>query len=608
MFENDYKAEMERVKFSEDFEKRTVERLSRELNTKKTRRRAPRAAIVLATCAAAFVLTLTLTSRLRSQAPIGGASTSENQIQVHATMMAEAQYETAADLPDSQVALSMAEPYYDGVYRYESDAVTEVYSEDEDSYEPESDNTTEYFNTSEYSYIADNRFLSAAETPLSTFAADVDTASYANVRGMLNRGETPPADSVRIEEFINYFHYDYPSPKAGEPFSVTAEIAPCPWNAGSVLLMVGLNTEPIDTSELPPSNLVFLIDVSGSMDEPDKLPLCQKAFSLLTEQLGDEDTVSIVTYAGSDQIVLDGVSGRDKPRIMDAVNSLMAGGSTAGASGINTAYELAQKHFIEGGNNRVILATDGDLNVGVSSEGELTRLIEEKRETGVYLSVLGFGYGNYKDNKLQALADHGNGNYSYIDDAYEAKKVLVEEMGATLYAVCKDAKFQVEFNPEKVSEYRLIGYEQRKMDDRDFADDLKDGGEIGAGHSVTALYELKLNHGEDSADTGLKYQTGQTTGSSDYLTINIRAKKPDGDVSEEYSYPIGEGSVRTDLSDNMAFAASVCEFGMILRDSEYKGTSTYQSAAELLTGIDNLSGDPYKDEYAYILRRLARQE
>lgn len=341
-------------------------------------------------------------------------------------------------------------------------------------------------NDEEYNYIKENGYTAVSSAPLSTFSADVDTASYTNVRRMIDDGVDVPPDAVRIEEFINYFDYDYADPADGEPFAVHTELSDCPWNDETELLMVGINTKGFDAvlDERPAMNLVFLIDVSGSMYDDNKLPLVQKSFSMLTDNLTAADRVSIVTYAGSDEVVLEGADGNDRKKILRAINDLEAGGSTAGAAGINTAYDIAQKYFIDGGNNRVILATDGDLNVGLSSESELTRLIEEKRESGVFLSVLGFGTGNYKDNRLEALADYGNGNYSYIDSEKEAKKVLVDEMSGTLFTVAKDVKFQLEFNPANVKGYRLIGYENRVMAAEDFNDDTKDAGEIGDRKSV----------------------------------------------------------------------------------------------------------------------------
>ncbi len=462
-------------------------------------------------------------------------------------------------------------------------------------------------NTEEYTYTPESGFRSAATEPLSTFAADVDTASYANVRRMLLSGEKPPADAVRVEEMLNYFRYDYPQPAAGEPFSVTTEIGPCPWNPAARLLLVGLQARQVDESARPKSNLVFLIDVSGSMDSPDKLGLVQKAFLMLTEQMKPGDRISIVTYAGEDSVLVEGAGSEDAARIQSAIESLSAGGMTAGSEGIKTAYRIAREQFIEGGNNRVILATDGDLNVGVTSEGALTRLIESEKKSGVFLSVMGFGTGNYKDAKLEALADNGDGNYAYIDSLLEARKVLVEEMGASFFTVCKDVKLQLEFNPDKVSSYRLIGYENRRLAASDFADDAKDGGEIGAGHRVTALYEIVPASGAAGED-GLKYQTRASTGSADYLTVSVRAKAPDGDASRLYAYPVGEDSVKTEPSDNLRFAAAVAQAGMLLRESPYAGSASFEDVARQLEEIPDLRADPYKDEFAYLVRRLARGE
>ncbi len=455
-------------------------------------------------------------------------------------------------------------------------------------------------NTEEYNHIEENGFLSTAVSPLSTFAADVDTASYANLRRMLLAGEPLPTDAIRIEEMINYFHYDYPEPVGKEPFSVTTELSPCPWNSENSLLKIGLQAKQPDWSAMPSSNLVFLIDVSGSMDQGNKLPLVKQAFLLLTENLRPEDTISIVTYASEDRIVLDGADGSEPSRIQTAIENLTAGGSTAGAKGIQTAYALAEKHFIKGGNNRVILATDGDLNVGVTSESDLTALIEKKKESGVFLSVMGFGDGNLKDNKLEALADHGNGNYSYIDNVLEAKKVLVEEMGGTLFTVAKDVKLQVEFNPEHVKSYRLIGYENRLMDAEDFADDTKDGGEIGAGHRVTVLYELSS---EERNDIDLKYQQTSPTGSTEWLTLSIRYKDPDGMESILMEYPVDMDDWKDTPSDDTAFAACVAQFGMLLRDSEYAGTASFDSVYAQLSRLPSLLEDSYKDEFRYLIRQ-----
>lgn len=473
----------------------------------------------------------------------------------------------------------------------------------------------EYVNAEEYSGIEESGYKSTVRNPLSTFSADVDTASYANVRRMIEYGQNVNPDAVRIEEFINYFDYDYPEPTAADPFSVTAELSDCPWNNEAKLLLVGLKAKEIDMSEREPLNLVFLIDVSGSMFSEDKLPLVQKSFTMLTENLNENDRISIVTYAGEDKVVLKGTSGEDKDRIIDAINSLEAGGSTYGEAGINRAYELAGKYFIEGGNNRVILATDGDLNVGLSSEEELTGLIEEKRESGVFLSVLGFGTGNIKDNRMEALADKGNGNYSYIDSELEAKKVLVEEMCGTLYTVAKDVKIQVEFNPANVAGYRLIGYENRALADRDFADDTKDAGEIGAGHTVTALYELVMGNGDylpAAPETTLKYQqtravtTVTAENSDELMTISLRYKQPDGDVSKLLSVPITSEAYSAEMPANMTFAAAAAEFGMILRGSDYRGTASCGQILDLLEDYD-YRDDEYKTEFVYLVRTMLKR-
>lgn len=468
--------------------------------------------------------------------------------------------------------------------------------------------TDNYFNTEEYNYIVENGYTSTASNPLSTFSIDVDTASYTNLRRMITEGYDIPAEAIRIEEMINYFEYDYPQPKEGEPFSVTTEISECPWNGDTKLMLVGLHSKDIDLSERPAMNLVFLIDVSGSMYDEDKLPLVQKSFSMLTENLSPEDRISIVTYAGEDAVVLEGADGNDRNKILDAINSLTAGGSTAGAAGINTAYKIAEKYFIEGGNNRIILATDGDLNVGISSESDLTALVEEKRETGVYLSVLGFGTGNIKDNKMEALADNGNGNYSYIDSELEAKRVLVEEMSGTLFTAAKDVKIQVEFNPAYIKGYRLIGYENRALADEDFSDDTKDAGEIGAGHSVTALYELVMNDSDmELASSELKYRdSAEGVNNGELLTASIRYKEPDGDTSKLLAYPVTMDSYSEKMSYNMTFAAGVAEFGLVLRNSEYKGTATCQSVLTLLADYDYES-DVYKDEFIYLVKTMKRQ-
>ena len=466
-------------------------------------------------------------------------------------------------------------------------------------------------NDEEYNYIKENGYTAVSSAPLSTFSADVDTASYTNVRRMIDDGMDVPPDAVRIEEFINYFDYDYTDPADGEPFAVHTELSDCPWNDETELLMVGINTKGFDAvlDERPAMNLVFLIDVSGSMYDDNKLPLVQKSFSMLTDNLTAADRVSIVTYAGSDEVVLEGADGNDRKKILRAINDLEAGGSTAGAAGINTAYDIAQKYFIDGGNNRVILATDGDLNVGLSSESELTRLIEEKRESGVFLSVLGFGTGNYKDNRLEALADYGNGNYSYIDSEKEAKKVLVDEMSGTLFTVAKDVKFQLEFNPANVKGYRLIGYENRVMAAEDFNDDTKDAGEIGAGHSVTVLYEIVPADSEmELGESELKYASdSEGVMGDELLTVNIRYKEPEGSESKLLTYPVNKSLYSDKMSADMNFASCVAEFGMLLRNSRYIGDVTYKDVSAQLSRYD-YSDDDYKDEFIYLVNTMKRRD
>jgi len=466
-------------------------------------------------------------------------------------------------------------------------------------------------NDEEYNYIKENGYTAVSSAPLSTFSADVDTASYTNVRRMIDDGMDVPPDAVRIEEFINYFDYDYTDPADGEPFAVHTELSDCPWNDETELLMVGINTKGFDAvlDERPAMNLVFLIDVSGSMYDDNKLPLVQKSFSMLTDNLTAADRVSIVTYAGSDEVVLEGADGNDRKKILRAINDLETGGSTAGAAGINTAYDIAQKYFIDGGNNRVILATDGDLNVGLSSESELTRLIEEKRESGVFLSVLGFGTGNYKDNRLEALADYGNGNYSYIDSEKEAKKVLVDEMSGTLFTVAKDVKFQLEFNPANVKGYRLIGYENRVMAAEDFNDDTKDAGEIGAGHSVTVLYEIVLADSKmELGESKLKYASdSEGVMGDELLTVNIRYKEPEGSESKLLTYPVNKSLYSDKMSADMNFASCVAEFGMLLRNSRYIGDVTYKDVSAQLSKYD-YSDDDYKDEFIYLVNTMKRRD
>jgi Ca-activated chloride channel family protein len=461
------------------------------------------------------------------------------------------------------------------------------------------------FNTEAYDRIDDNPFRRVTQDPLSTFSIDVDTASYANVRRFLNGGSLPPRDAVRIEELVNYFRFDYPRPVNGQPFSVTTEIAACPWNSSHKLALIGLQAKALDMDSVPARNLVFLIDVSGSMMPPDKLPLIRTAMRMLVDTLTERDRIAIVVYAGSSGLVLPSTSGAHKEQIHQAIARLEAGGSTNGAAGITLAYQVAQEQFVKGGINRVILATDGDFNVGVTNQGDLTRLIEEKRTSGIFLSVLGVGTGNVKDSTMEKLADRGNGNYAYLDSLHEARKVLVKEAGATLVTVAKDVKIQVEFNPANVTAYRLIGYENRLLRNEDFNDDKKDAGEIGAGHTVTALYEIVPAGVEIDAPTvdPLKYQRPASATVSaaraELMTVKLRYKAPDGDESRLITVPVKNRTA--ELSANVGFAAAVAQFGMVLRQSEHRGSSTLQDAAAMARRFRGADPDGYRAEFVRLV-------
>ena len=467
----------------------------------------------------------------------------------------------------------------------------------------------EPWDTNEYTHFESNGFQSVATNPLSTFAADVDTSSYAQFRRRTLAGEPVPADSIRIEEMLNYFHYDYAHPQGDEPFGVTIEIGPCPWNEETRLMQIGLQAKEVDMNDQAGHNLVFLIDTSGSMYGEDRLDLVKRAFLLLLDALRPEDTVSIVAYASMDRVVIEGVPAREKTTIMEAINSLQAEGYTNGSAGILRAYEIAEKYFVTGGVNRILLATDGDLNMGVTSEGELVELVMDKKEKGVQLTCLGFGMGNYKDNKMEALADYGDGNCRYIDTIYEARKALIEEAGGTFVTVAKDVKIQVDFNPAFVKGYRLIGYEDRMMAAEDFANDEKDGGEIGSGHRMTALYEL-VPAGSDfefgEAESRYTQSAPTTDAGEEMLTVAIRAKEPEGTESRLYEYPVRADAGKEQLSDNIKFAAAVAEVGMCLRDNEWKGTSSYAEALSLLRDCAAVSGDVYKEEFLYLTTLLDR--
>jgi Ca-activated chloride channel family protein len=461
-------------------------------------------------------------------------------------------------------------------------------------------------NTEAYARIDDNPFFATATRPLSTFSVDVDTASYANTRRFLLDGHLPPKDAVRVEELINYFHYDYPAPAAGEPFSVTTEIGPSPFNPKYQLVRIGLQTASIDAAQVPPRNLTFLIDVSGSMNDPKKLPLLQRALELLVETLRPQDRVSIVVYAGASGIVLQPTSGNRKDVIRDAIARLEPGGSTNGAAGIALAYNLAEANLVKGGINRVILCTDGDFNVGVTSEGELTRLIERERTRGVFLTVLGFGMGNLKDSTMEKLADRGNGNYAYIDSIAEARKVLVKQAGATLVTVAKDVKLQVEFNPATVAGYRLIGYENRILRHEDFNDDKKDAGDIGAGHSVTALYEIVPAGMEvpSAKVDDLKYQGKAAPGTSgELLTVKIRYKAPDGNTSKLTSRAVtGAPAELAKSSIDYRWAAAIAGFGMMLRQSPHRGNLTWKQVQALAEGALGKDDEGYRREALELIR------
>ena len=472
------------------------------------------------------------------------------------------------------------------------------------------DSSAPDFNTEAYDRIEDNRFLEVSNNPLSTFSIDVDTASYANVRRFLQRGTLPPKDAVRIEEMLNYFSYNYPVPSGEGPFSASVEVGQAPWALEHRLVRIGLKGQELGMEQRPSSNLVFLLDVSGSMQPANKLPLLKNAMRLLVDRLGEKDRVAIVVYAGASGLVLPSTSSDQKGEILAALENLRAGGSTNGGSGIRLAYQTAVSNFITGGVNRVILATDGDFNVGTTNQGDLTRLIEDNAKTGVFLTVLGFGMGNYKDSTLEKLADMGNGNYAYIDTINEARKVLVDEINSTLVTIAKDVKIQIEFNPLQVSAYRLIGYENRLLRQEDFNDDTKDAGEIGAGHTVTALYEI-VPAGRGLQIPGvdpLKHQTPMGTTdvaqSGELLTLKLRYKRPDGETSRLLEFPVRDGDkAYSQASQDFKFAAAVASFGMILRQSPYQGNGTLAAVLELAQ--EGKGSDPhgYREEFLELVKQ-----
>ncbi len=462
------------------------------------------------------------------------------------------------------------------------------------------------WNTEEYKSFEENRFMSAATSPFSTFGMDVDTASFSNFRKKIFNDMDIPRDSIRTEEMMNYFDYDYVTPESGEKFGVTTELSDTPWNADTKLLRVGVKSEEADVENVS-SNIVFLIDTSGSMFDPDKLPLVQKSFLMLLHNLDKNDRVSIVTYAGGDEIKCEGIPCNKKEQITNEILSLEAWGGTNGAAGITTAYKLAKKNFIKDGNNRVILATDGDLNLGITSESDLVDLIKEEKESGVFLSVLGVGTGNYKDSKMKALADNGNGNFAYIDSTASASKALIKDFNALMYTVAKDAKMQVEFNPAKVKGYRQIGYELRQLNAEDFADDTKDGAEIGSGQCVTVLYEIALAD-SDMEIPGVSSKYGNTGAGNDatdeLLTVSIRYKEPDADKSRLIEVPVTNENYSSRMSDDMSWAAGVAEVSQILRNSEYKGTSTYQEVYDRLKNDQRIMTDDDRAQFLFMVDLL----
>ncbi len=462
-----------------------------------------------------------------------------------------------------------------------------------------------------YAEIDENPFLETSRAPLSTFSIDVDTASYANVRRYLNDGSLPPKDAVRIEELINYFEYDYPTPVGDVPFSVTTELATAPWNPKHRIVSIGLQGKKVALDNVPPSNLVFLLDVSGSMNDARKLPLLKDALRILVNQLSSKDKVAIVVYAGNSGLVLPSTAADNKGEILNALNNLNAGGSTNGGQGIQLAYKVAQDNFIANGNNRVILATDGDFNVGLKSDDELVRMIEHNRTSGIFLSVLGFGSGNTNDSMMEKLADKGNGNYAYIDSQEEARKALGSQVAGTLYAIAKDVKIQVEFNPAKVSGYRLIGYENRLLANRDFNDDRKDAGDIGAGHSVTALYEI-IPAGQTVDNDGIELKYGQvqpsdSSFSNEVLTVKLRYKEPDSSQSKLLSQGLidRESSIEN-ASENLRFATAVAEFGLLLRDSRYKGTASFKNVTTLAEGALGNDLRNYRNDFLSLVSKAQR--
>ena len=465
-------------------------------------------------------------------------------------------------------------------------------------------------NAETYKEIKENSFVAVAQQPVTTFSADVDRAAYANVRRIIGYGQIPPKDAVRIEEMVNYFDYDYPAPEEGSasPLRVSPELAPAPWNPNHLLLRIGLQAKKIDLAKAPPSNIVFLIDVSGSMDEENKLPLLKSSFKMLLGQLRPDDKIAIVTYANGTKVALPSTSVKDKEKIIKVLDNLYASGGTSGGRGIQLAYEQAQKSFIKNGNNRIILATDGDFNIGINNTTDLEKFIEKQRESGIYMSVLGFGIGNYRDDMAETIADKGNGNYAYIDNITEAKKVLVNELSGTLFAVAKDVKLQLEFNPKYVKEYKLIGYENRMLANEDFTNDKKDAGEIGAGHTVTALYELVPSDGKVAQSLRYQSQELNEKGKGNelgFLKISYKDPKVKDAKSVEITEPlVFNKKALKETSTDYRFAASVAEFGILLRDNSNKANATYDQVIELAEGAIGKDPEGYRKEFVRLVKSV----
>jgi Ca-activated chloride channel homolog len=512
----------------------------------------------------------------------------------------------------SQYAGSIASPLNGKVSGVQIRGCSQLYSTPKPSLRRDTYSDDEESNSEAYSNIVENGFKNVTDNPVSTFSIDVDAASYSNVRRFLNQGQLPPAGAVRTEEMINYFKYQYPQPTNSDPFSFNTEMSDCPWNREHKLLLVGLQGKTMPTENLPASNLVFLIDVSGSMNSENKLPLVKASLKLLTDQLREKDKISIVVYAGNAGLVLPATNGTEKDKIKKAIDALESGGSTAGGAGMKLAYKTAQENFVKDGNNRVILCTDGDFNVGAGSDDDMVRLVEKERNSGVFLTTLGYGMGNYKDSKMQQMANKGNGNNFYIDNFNEAKKVLVNEFGGTLFTIAKDVKLQLEFNPAKVAGYRLIGYENRMLNKEDFNNDKKDAGELGSGHTVTALYEIiPAGVASDFLDVQepLKYQAandnemGATKFNNELLTIKFRYKAPNKDKSDLITYTVKDESISlAKASNNFRFAAAVANFAMLLRNSEYKGNSNYTKVLTMANAAMGADVEGYRKEFITLIK------